>query len=523
MVDFIGPTYQLLGNSMASRHAVNCYLQSGEGEAKYDKILVGSAGTQLIQDVGSIAGENGCRGIWLASNGPYPDSTLYSVFGSKLVKTIRNPLSGLLESTQVLGIDIGLSSSRVSMTDNGKYLVLVNGTSMWLIDLFTDEVFQPSLPFNTPTQVVYLTGRILCITLDNDTVAPVDLPSAVKNNLIWWSALGLEGPKTWSAAAYASAEASADPILAIGVRQGDVWAFGPQTYQVFSVTASAQRPIAYAGGSASNIGIHSSESLAVLGETVFWLGSNASGKNIVFMASGYNAIRVSNHGIENLLNQYGDLTKKAIGFAYQEEGHLFYCLTIPQGQYTYEGEIVSFKGRTYVFDVTTGQWHERVSRDPVDGSLGAWTPIFSAYAFGKIVVGNILWPVLMELRQDVYVDYDRTYGTRPIYREYQSGVFYENLQNFILDELQWDIVVGHGPLNGQGSNPKASLAISYDGGNTFVASQEVNIYKTGYYGGRVVFFNLGMGRAIVVRIFITENMQFMAGQARFRARLSRNP
>jgi hypothetical protein len=527
IIPFIGPMYELQGVSMAQRKAINMFLQSGEGQAKYSQLLIGTPGTKVINELQTIVGNDnwGCRGLWMTDNGPFTGGTLYSVFGSKLCKTTQDPLTGNLITTIVF--DIGLDTTRVSMTDNGGYLCLVNGQEMWLVDIFTDVVtnLTTSLPFTLPKTVVYLGGRFVCITNDPAPTTKKELGVVLKNQLLWWSELGIEGAKTWDALSFASAEASADSINALVVRQGDIWAFGSRSYQVFATTANPDSPIQYAGGSSTNIGVNAPYSAFTIGETVFWLGSNASGRNVVFQASGYNSIRVSNHGIESILQEFGDLTTQAYGFAYQEAGHLYYILTIPPGQYEKEGVKLFTDGRTLVYDSTTQQWHERASREPITGKLQAWQPLFSAYGFGKIIVGNLLWPVLMELKQDVYTDYDpyTPTKTKPIFREYQGGVMFDNLQQFILDEFQADFVVGHGPLNGLSNDPKASLAISYDSGNTWGNFQQCPMQKTGNYAGRVRWLKLGSARNFVLKIQVTEDMFFMLGEGRSRTRVSTNP
>jgi len=83
MIPYIGPTYSLQGNSMASREAINVYLQSGEGLAKYANLLIGTPGSQSIIDLVSLIGEDNknCRGLWLTSSSPYVGGNLYWCFG----------------------------------------------------------------------------------------------------------------------------------------------------------------------------------------------------------------------------------------------------------------------------------------------------------------------------------------------------------------------------------------------------------------------------------------------------------
>lgn len=525
MSSWLGGTYTLQGNSMACRESINMYLQSGEGLAKYQNLVIGTPGTELMVDLATDVGSPnvGCRGMWLTSASPHAEGNLYWCFGSKIGYTWKDEISGNLLSKVVY--DIGLGTSRVSMTDNGFEVVVATGSQMLLIDIFTDVVtdITTTLPFKFPKQVLYLSGRIFAITADTSTTANSSLQDVIKSNLIWYSEIS--DAKVWDPLSFVAADLSSDPIQAIVVRQGDIWAFGPRTYQIYSVTEDPDAPIAYAPGSGTYIGINAENTAVSIGDSVFWLGSNASGRNVVFRGVGYNSTRISNHGIESQLTKLAELTTNSYGFAYQDQGHLFYILTVPPGYYTFEGEQVYSEGKTFVFDVLTEQWHERASRQPLTGTLQAWQPLFSSYAFGKVVVGNLLWPAIMELRSDVYTDYDPTTPTKrkPILRRFQGPIFYDNLQLFIIDEFLADMVVGHGPLNGLSSNPKAQLQISWDSGNTWGSIITISMQKVGHYAGRVRWLRLGSGRNAVIRLTITEDMQIMMGDARIRTRKSINP
>jgi hypothetical protein len=522
---WVGGTYTLQGNSMASRECINMYLQTGEGLAKYQNLLVGTAGTELLIDLETLVGSPtaACRGLWLTSASPYQGGSLYWVYGSKIGYTYKDEVTGLYVS-KVLS-DIGLSNNRVSITDNGFEVVFATGTQMILADIFTDVVsdITSTLPFQFPLQVAYFFGRVLAITADSTTTAAGGLGDAVKSNLIWYS--NLANAKIWEGADFTAADLTADPILAIQVRQGDLWVFGSRSYQIFNTQSDANDPIQYIPGSGTYIGINAPYTAVSSASDVFWLGSNASGKNVVFKGSGYNSVRISNHGIESKLNQLGVLTDNAYAFSFTENGHLFYCLTIPSGTYVFEGQTVIFEGATYCYDTLTEQWHQKASREPLTGTLQAWQPLFTVFAWNKIVCGNLLWPVIMDLRQDVYTEYDPTTPDKrkPILRRFQGPIFFNTLQTFVMDEFLWDMVAGHGPLNGLSKAPVAQLQMSYDSGNTWGSISTASMQLTGNYYGRVRWLRLGSARSIVIRITITEDLQFMAGDARIRTRVSRNP
>lgn len=533
--DWLGSTYTLQGNSLASRECINAYLQSGEGEAKYSELIIGTPGTEALVELTEegLDLNSACRGFWLSGASPNQGGNLYWVFGNVLGYTYLDEF-GVLQSVQLY--DIGSGTNRVSITDNGFNVVVATGTQMLVVDIFTggngkyvaDRVYDVTadLPFSNPLQVVYLKGRVYSIS--SPTIGGANsLDAAIKSNVIWYSELPGDagGAKVWDGLSFVGADLSSDPVTSIKVRQGDIWAHGPRSYQIFITTNNPDAPIQYAPGSGTTIGTNAPETVTSIGSDIFWLGSNSAGRNKVFMGAGYNSNRISTHAIESALDKLNELTNGAYAFSYVEAGHTFYVLSIPPGKYTFEGREEYSNGVTYVYDTLTQAWHRRTSRNPKTGVLEAWHPKYAVFAWGKIVTGNSLWSTIMELRNDVYVDYDPTTvdGTKPITRIYQGPIFYSNMQEFILDEFVWDIITGFGPSTGNSSDPVADIFISYDGGNIFEHGGTEPLAKTGNYGKQVRFNGLGAGRAIVVRIVITEDLQFQAGQARLRTRVSRKP
>ena len=80
--------------------------------------------------------------------------------------------------------------------------------------------------------------------------------------------------------------------------------------------------------------------------SVWWVGLDG----IVYRSKGYTAQRVSTHAIEAII---GTSTVGLWAMTHAYRGHWFYCLT-------------TIDNRTLVYDVATGNWHERSTS--IDGS-----------------------------------------------------------------------------------------------------------------------------------------------------------
>jgi hypothetical protein len=310
--------------------------------------------------------------------------------------------------------------------------------------------------------------------------------------LFWWSDIGPgdDGPLTWDALSFAKAENSPDKSISMVKRQGDLWIFGPRSYEVWRINSSADLPFAYAAGSATEIGCDAARSPAQISDNIFWLGSSTAGKNQVYMSNGYNAKAISTHSIDYQISKIDNLTNDAVGFAYQQEGHTFYVLNFIQGD------------KTFVFDATNGTWHERSTRDAELDVNHRWSPIYSVFALGKVFVGNSAGSQILELDLDKYEEYNGI----PIVRFKQSLVLVDGQKYTRYKSFQLDMETGVGiqATSAQGHDPQAMLQWSSDGGHTWSSEKWRSIGKIGDYKARVLWRNLGLARERVFRITISD-------------------
>jgi hypothetical protein len=397
------------------------------------------------------------------------------------------------------------------MIDNGYYLLLVDGFNMWSLK-FSDDTFEErTIPFNKPTRLAYLNQRIYCT--NNSTIRDEATGEVPENNKLFWSELGYDGVLTWNALSFSSAEQNVDPIVSMVANQGELWLFGTASYEVHSITSNPDLPVQFRGGSASNIGCGAPDSVAEIMERIFWLGSSKAGKNIVYMSNGYNAQRISTHAIEYQLGQVE--TSNAVGFTYQEEGHIFYVLNLIDGD------------KTLVYDLTTQEWHERASRHPLRDTNHRWSPLYAVFAFNSIIMGNSEIPYLVKLSLDTYTEFDPRYSVggdnqKPIKSDIYTPVYWDDLRTIIHDELVIDVDTGQGLQNnntaGVGRDPQIMMSYADDGGYLWKPQQYRSIGQIGQYNQRVRFHRLGMSRERVYRISISDPIKKIILGARLRTR-----
>jgi hypothetical protein len=177
-------------------------------------------------------------------------------------------------------------------------------------------------------------------------------------------------------------------ILLLGSLKSEIW------YDAGSPTF----PFTPLPGAYIEHGIAAKYSLSSSDISVFWLGKDLQGQGVVFRQKGYWTTRISNHALEFAIRQMTDkgLTiADAIGYVYQQDGHVFYCLHFPSGD------------QTWVFDDSIQDpmmaWHQEAWTDP-NGVLRRHRGNCFASLYGKQVVGDWENGTLYSLDLNTYTD-----------------------------------------------------------------------------------------------------------------------
>ena len=366
---------------------------------------------------------------------------------------------------------------------------MADGQNIWILNTETDIlVTQNSLPFVEPVGLVTIGSRF--VSFGRDT------------NQYWWSDVGPDGILTWDGLSFASAEGSSDLITAIAVTDGELLILGRSSYEVHRLTSDNDAPFSRVNGSYTHIGCGAPNSVAEMLGRIYWLGSSSAGKNQVFVLEGYNAKPISNVAISHMLGELDksapegqvNTTSDAVGFTYQQEGHVFYVLTMLQAN------------KTLVYD-TIGQWHERSTRDQLFNIENRWEPTYAVYAYERILVGNNKVPLIMDLDLDYYTDYDgRTIKRQRIGQTGWDDLGYIFYNDFIID---MESGVGLTDANAQGHDPQAMLRWSNDSGKTWSFEHWADIGKVGVYNTRVRWRKLGKAYKRVYELTITEPIKIV--------------
>lgn len=455
-VGFIGPSYTLRSVNVDCQRCINLYPELneiGSGKEREVAALVQTPGLDELVDLGT----GPIRGEWTASNGE-----LFVVSRNKLYRI----------STAWAATELGTLSSTsgpVSMADNGLHLMVVDGEFgyVWTFQsssfaLITDEDFLGA------DMVSYQDGYFITNVPDTGQFQITGL------NSVDFDALDI-----------ATSEGNPDVIVGHVSDHRDLWMFNKNTTEVFFNSGNADFPFERIQGAFIEHGCAAAFSIQKMSNTVYWLGRDDKGAGIVLKAQGYQPQRISTHAVEQAIQSYGDISD-ARAYTYQQDGHHFYALNFTSAN------------TTWVYDVTTNLWHERVYTN--QGQFERHRANTHAFFNSKHVVGDYENGKLYDLSTSVYSDNGSEITRRRVAPHMSQG-----LKRMFFDRFELDMETGTGlDGTGQGVDPKVILEFSDDGGHTWSNEKWASFGRIGARYARAVWRRLGCSRDRVWRVTITD-------------------
>lgn len=474
--EFIGPAFTPKNREIGWEECLNLYVESVESSTgKVAKILVGTPGTAVAYP--PFPNGQTPRTLYKSST-----NVLYAVAGSTLYRFTDD------ESEVPTAVATIPSVGRCVLTDDGRYLSIADGSGLYVHDM-SNPFSGVTTPVTgvIPSHVVFVKGYTVCNNLYRDP----SVPMPPTDNLMYYSEL--YNASDWSttndptAMQFFAAEGNVDPVISLE-RVGDVlWSFGSNSYECYSTGGSANKPFVQVGGSTTDIGCAARYSTAVIGETVYWLGTTRHGGLSVYKSQGYDAVRISDYAIENMISSIDFVD--AIGWSYEENGHKFYVLTIKNSKVT------------VVYDETEGEWHRRASRIAGSDVMTAWEPIYATSKGITTYVGSNLSPRIVKLSSNTYTEWDG----RLIKRTRSGPILWDDQKTVRHNAFVLDLSTGVGLIQtGVGFNPQVMMRYSDDAGYTWSNEEWEPMGLRGDYTARVKFNRLGVATKRIYEVNITE-------------------
>jgi len=453
MLPFVGPSYELLNRKASAQRSVNLYLVGMETPSKVSFIMQAVDGLSPFASLGAeIRGSLEANGRTFVVAG----SVLYELFA---------------DASSVSRGALLTSSGPVEMAWGTTELVLVDGVNGYVLNLNTNAFGQITSPaWLGSNRVAYLDGYFIFVD-----------PGTQK---FYCSAI--DDASSLDALDFASAESTPDNINSHLVDHREIWLLGDLTTEVWFNAGGSDFPFARNQGAIIEVGCVATFSAQKIDNGLMWVGRDKNGSGIVYRSNGYQAQRVSTIAVEEALQASSDLSQ-AVAYVYQQDGQTFYTVNAPGVP------------SSWVFEVSTGAWHERCDLD-ANGDFMQWRVTNHVYSLGMHLMGDALGNLYKLDRTKSTFNGSRRKCTR--ISPHNAAPSLDRLQ---FSEFALDCSTG---LAGQGIAPVAELSWSDDGGMTFGNPVQRSIGRVGQYLARVNWNRLGTARDRVWRLDFSDDAPF---------------
>ncbi len=260
-----------------------------------------------------------------------------------------------------------------------------------------------------------------------------------------------------------------EQLYLFGTESGEVWQnIGSQV-----VNGVATFPFQRIDGATFKFGSASPNGPIAIGGQVFFVGGDSTGQTAAYVLNGFTPKKISTPAIESQWTN-ALLGGTAVSASYLEEGHTFWEISFGSGQLT------------WVYDLTTGAWHQRGSYTA--GSFGPYGRPYHTFVTnsasapgndwstgGKHLVcgdgtGNV-YEQSLNFYDDAGADIGRQRAVNYIYNE-GKRIYYGRMTL----EAETGTTTGAAPI--------VTRDYSDDRGHTFVRPQTVSMGTAGQYSKR---------------------------------------
>ena len=453
VIPFATNSYRSISAPLSSQRVVNMYVEIEGPDKKTPRPLFGAPG---MVSFGSI-GTGPIRGMRVMND------VLFATSGTELYSVDANG-NGTLLGDGILG------GAPVSMSDNGTQLCTVNAAAgfIWA----QAGGFQPiTSPNFYPAETVTFFDDVFVF-------------DKLGTNQFFISNI-LDGT-TYDGTNFASAEVKPADVQAVLNNHETLLIFTKKIIESWYDAGATNFPFQRYDGGTIERGLLAPQSVVEEDNSVFFLGDDG-----VYYRLNYPLpVRVSTHGTEFQWSKYATMSD-AFAFSYTYNGHKFITLTFPSGP------------ATWVFDIATGEWHERESRDANNNSYQRWRGNCFANAYGRLLIGDAYSGTIAYLDSSTYTELGTTMIGSAV-----APPIHSDRKRVFMSRYELDVQSGVGLTTGQGSNPQVMLDWSDDGGHTWSGIQQwSSIGQIGEYRHRMRWHRKGQARERIMRVNLSDPVQ----------------
>lgn len=425
----------------------NFYAEIGSSGAKSPLNLFGRPGLTEFTTVG----DGPIRGIHTMEGVPFV------VSGTDVFRF--NSTGVVVNLGTIGGTDV------VDMADNGTEVCIVTEDKGFIVTTTASSAAQiTDVDFRTPESVTFQDGFFLFHEKDTDTIFRSEL---------------LDG-FSYDALDFATAEYKSDNLVKMFSDRDELLAMGVNTTEFWYDAGTDGLAFEPIQGKVWEVGCLARDSVKILDNTVFFLGSDDRGGRTVFKA-GQGPRRISNHYVERRLDA-SDNPASARAFTFRIEGHAFYVLTIPS-------EL------TVVYDASNNLWYDWDTEGVND-----WSTIGFSNAHNRRYTGDSTSNKIYTISLDVLTDDGNFFTSEAVSQKVDSPNNQLARHNF----FRIDMEAGVGLESGQGVDPMIELTWADEDGENFVDFKQMSMGKIGETKKRAYRRRLGLSRSRTYKIRITD-------------------
>lgn len=360
---FIGAFGTVFSRNVNAEDTVNYLVEAAPGQPKNAVNLYSRPGLKpfCLTPDGPIRGGIGQVG---------PGGRSFAVGGNLFVEVFAGHTYNILGFVQ---FDIN-PATLCTNGEDGHQVLICSGGLLYVFDL-TTNVFTPLTVDFTATMVDFVDGYGVALVSGSNK----------------WRYSALEDFTTWDPLNVNQVSESSNELVSLVVQNREVWLGGTVQTEPWQDVGQGNTAFAPVSGTQIQMGVWAPWSVKRLDNSLFFLGANDDGNNIVWRMNGYTPARVSNFAVENYLRAL-PTSQDAIGWTYQDGGHLYYVLYLPHADHS------------LVYDVSMGAWTKFAHWNP---DLVNWIPFRGRChwsAFGKHLVGDRSTGLIYEMSVEILTD-----------------------------------------------------------------------------------------------------------------------
>lgn len=373
------------------------------------------------------------------------DGTFYVLAGGTLYSLNKFGVpTSLGVTSSAAGARIFGADGNVCIVSNGRYFVW-NGTTM------SEPTAGAFSGFNSGA---YMGGYVI-LTEDG-------------GRRFQWS--DLADPTTLPGLNFATAESTDGKVLRVVTLLGRLLLMKEDVIEQWALTGAAgANAFAPIPGGVIETGLKARDLVARFSGGMFWVGSD----DVAYVGNGSDTQPISGPAVNTALSQ----SVPTHCFAYEDEGHDF-C-------------VIRFSDRpAWVYDFSTGRWHERAS-----GEDDPWSITSMSKHNGRFYGGDAAGNVYRFARAGTDEGAD-------LIRTAVSGTFYNEGDRFRVPMVELTGRMGQGDIGEP--EPQVMVSFSRDGGLTYGVERSRSLGGVGDYGQLCRIRGLGSQRQLAMKVRLSD-------------------